>query len=75
MPTAIRISDCLAQQAKPRAKAMHRSFAGQVEYWAKIGQLAEENPDLPFSFIRDIMIGQQESAVGEQAEYALEDAQ
>lgn len=73
MPTAIRISDRLAQQAKARAKAMHRSFAGQVEYWAKIGQLAEENPDLSYNFIRDIMIGQQESAAGEHIEFALEE--
>jgi hypothetical protein len=40
---------------------MHRSTSGQIEYWAKIGQLAEENPDLPFSFIQDISMGLKEA--------------
>ena len=60
MSKAVKISDELALKAKNHAKAFHRSTAGQIEYWAKIGQLVEENPDLPYHFIQDILIGLEE---------------
>jgi len=40
---------------------MHRSVAGQIEYWAKMGKILEDNPDLSFAFVRDILIGQEEA--------------
>ncbi len=57
MPKAVKISDELAANAAVFAKVENRSIAGQVEYWAKLGKIAEENPDLPISFIKDILIG------------------
>lgn len=57
MPIAVRISDDLVKKARARSKALKRSVAGQIEYWASIGEIAEDNPDLPFSFIQDILIG------------------
>ncbi|NQW85022.1 MAG: hypothetical protein HQ450_13845, partial [Alcaligenaceae bacterium] len=33
----------------------------QIEYWSQIGKIAEENPDLPFFMIRDILIADQEA--------------
>ncbi|HSG32386.1 MAG TPA: hypothetical protein VLB82_12680 [Thermodesulfobacteriota bacterium] len=33
-----------------------RSMTSQVEYWAKIGNIAEDNPDLPFSNIRAFLL-------------------
>ena len=43
----------------------HRSVPKQIEYWSRIGKIAEENPDLPFSMIRAILIADQEATVGE----------
>lgn len=60
MPSAVKISDELVSKARAYGKTFHRSIAGQVEYWAKIGQLVEENPDLPYHFIQDILIARQE---------------
>ncbi len=57
MPVAVRISDDLVKKARARSRALKRSVAGQIEYWASIGEIAEDNPDLPFSFIQDILIG------------------
>ncbi len=57
MPVAVRISDDLVKKARSRSRALKRSVAGQIEYWASIGEIAEDNPDLPFSFIQDILIG------------------
>jgi len=60
MPTAVRISDQLVEKAKIRAHIFKRSTAGQIEFWAKIGEIAEDNPDLPYSFIKNILIGREE---------------
>ena len=57
MPVAVRISDDLVKKARSRSRALKRSVAGQIEYWASIGEIGEDNPDLPFSFIQDILIG------------------
>ena len=51
--TSIRIDQRLYDQARSEAVAEHRTIAGQVEYWAKIGRAALDNPDLPVSFIAD----------------------
>ena len=37
----------------------------QIEYWSRIGKIAEENPDLPFFMILYILIADQEAIVGE----------
>ncbi len=37
----------------------------QIEYWSQIGKIATENPDLPFSVIRDILIADQEEPADE----------
>ena len=61
MSTVIRISKDLAQEAKTRSAVEKRSMTGQVEYWARIGRIAEENPDLPFSFIKELLIAREEA--------------
>lgn len=51
--TSIRIDQKLYDQARNEALAEHRTIAGQVEYWAKVGRAALDNPDLPVSFIAE----------------------
>jgi len=69
MATAVRISDQLASKAKLRSRVMKRSVSGQIEYWAKIGELVEENPELPFHFIQELLIGKVEAEEGELTAY------
>lgn len=38
---AVRVSDDLFQEARKEADAVHRSVAGQLEYWARLGQAVE----------------------------------
>ncbi|NOR71910.1 MAG: hypothetical protein GQ532_19860 [Methylomarinum sp.] len=33
-------------------------------YWARLGEIADENPDLPLSFIKDILTGLEETKAG-----------
>jgi hypothetical protein len=53
--TSIRIEQKLYEQAKADAAAEHRTISGQVEYLAKVGRAALENPDLPASFIAETL--------------------
>ena len=51
--TSIRIDQTLYDQARSEAVSEHRTIAGQIEYWAKIGRAALDNPDLPVSFVAE----------------------
>ena len=52
-------------------KVFKRSIAGQIEYWAKIGQMIEENPDLPLPFIQDILVGREQIKAGQGTPYVF----
>jgi hypothetical protein len=69
MATAVRISDKLVDEAKRYGRIDHRSLAGQIEHWARLGKYSEENPDLPYSLIKEILIGLDELDQGERSEY------
>ncbi len=64
MPSAVKISDRLYCKAKATGKAVNRSTAGQIEFWAKIGQVVEDNHDLNFNDIQGILIGLEEVNAG-----------
>lgn len=72
MAKAVKISDSLVSKAQTYAKTFHRSTAGQIEYWAKIGQLVEENPDLPYRFIQDILVSIEEAKTGQIEPYIFD---
>ena len=53
---SIKISEDLYRVAKWTANAENRSISGQIEFWAKLGRAAVDNPDLPIDFIRETLI-------------------
>ena len=65
MSINVKLSKNLVEQAKVFGSVEHRSVPKQIEYWSQIGKIAQENPDLPFSLIREILIADQEPVVGE----------
>lgn len=69
MTTAVRVSDKLVREAKIYSKIDKRSITGQIEHWANIGKCAEENPELTYSLIKEILIGLAELEQGESSEY------
>lgn len=71
MAIAVRISDRLVRAAKLFSKVDNRSVTGQIEHWAKIGKCSEENPDLTYSLIKEILIGLEELDHGESSEYTF----
>ena len=52
----IRINESIYNDAKKVAAAEFRSIPNQIEYWAKLGKCALDNPDLPVEFIRDVLL-------------------
>ena len=71
MATAVRISNELANEARKSGRVDHRSLAGQIEHWARLGKCAEENPDLPYALIREILIGLDELNEHDRTEYTF----
>ena len=58
--TSVRIDQDLYNQARSDSVAEHRTIAGQIEYWARIGRAALDNPDLPVSFIAESLASMSE---------------
>lgn len=71
MATAVRISKNLLTDARKYSKVEHRSITGQIEHWARIGKCVEENPDLTYDLIKEMLIGIQELDKGEKTEYTF----
>jgi len=56
MGVPIRIDESIYYAAKKVASAECRSIPNQIEYWAKLGKCALDNPDLPIEFIKEVML-------------------
>jgi len=67
MAVNVKLSEKLASEAKRYGAINHRSLPKQIEYWSRMGKIAEENSDLPLSIIKDILIALQEEADEEYA--------
>ena len=57
---AIKLSNEIIFEAGKYAVHYARSVSMQIEHWARIGKIAEENPDLPYAFIEDVLKGKAE---------------
>ena len=73
MAKAVKLSENIVSDAKIMSKAFNRSVAGQIEYWVRIGKIAEENPDLTYEFIKNILISQQEAKEGRLEAYIFDE--
>jgi len=58
--TAVRLSEEIVRTAGKYAPVNSRSVPKQIEHWAKIGKIAEENPDLPYEFIKKVLEAREE---------------
>ena len=43
----------------------------QIEHWAKIGEMMEDNPDLPYEFVKQAIIAKAEKEAGKLEAYEL----
>lgn len=51
------------------AKALNRTPPKQIEHWAKIGKIMEDNPDLPYEFVLQAIIAKAEREAGQLEAY------
>ena len=58
MSIAVRIDAELYREAEKTAKAESRTTPLQIQYWARIGKAALDNPDLPIEFIRSMLVSE-----------------
>ena len=65
MAINVKLPKALVESAKRYGALEHRSVPKQFQYWSQIGKIVTDNPDLPFSVIRDILIADQEVPEGE----------
>jgi len=68
MPTremiAVRLPEDLKNKLKLKAKQQNRTMTNQLETYLKVALIAEDNPDLPYSFIQDILDAEEERKAG-----------
>ncbi len=72
MATALKLSNELVELARPHAAAEHRSIPKQIEHWARLGKLIEDNPDMPLQFIKDTLLSIEEANVGQHSAYQFD---
>jgi hypothetical protein len=56
MARAIRLSVSIFNDAQRYAKVENRSVPKQIEHWSRIGKIAQDNPDLNYAFIKQILL-------------------
>ena len=61
MGVPIRVNEHIYNAAKHVASAECRSIPNQIEFWAKIGKCALDNPDLPIDFVKELLVSKQSS--------------
>jgi len=71
MAISVKLSDELVGEAKRYASVYSRSTPKQLEYWMNIGKIAEDNPDLSFQFIKEILLAKAEAEDGELTPYTF----
>lgn len=65
MAINVKLAEDLVADAKRIAAVEHRSVPKQIEFYFRIALIAEENPDLSFSLIREILKADAEEATEE----------
>lgn len=56
MAMTVKLSDEVLEEAKRYASVFSRSVPKQIEHWARVGRIAEENPELNYHMIMDILL-------------------
>lgn len=65
MATTVKLADYLVDDAKKMAAIDHRSVPKQIEFYYQIARAAEQNPDLSFDLIRELLRSKSEAPSGE----------
>ncbi|HIP76450.1 MAG TPA: hypothetical protein EYH12_04860 [Psychromonas hadalis] len=64
MAISVRLDEGFVTHARVHAEAEKRSLPKQIEYWAKVGQVMIDNPDLPYEFVHEYFLAKEEVKQG-----------
>ena len=67
--STVRLDQELIVKAEIAAKASGLTIPKQIEHWAIIGKMMEDNPDLPYNFIEQAIASNVEREVGKISSY------
>ncbi|HSH57011.1 MAG TPA: hypothetical protein VK965_03560 [Halomonas sp.] len=67
--SSVRLDQELVEKAAIMAKALNRTTPKQIEHWARIGKMMEDNPDLPYEFVRRAILAKAEREAGKLEPY------
>ncbi|MDB9741254.1 ParD-like family protein [Akkermansiaceae bacterium] len=71
MAIAVKLSEEAVNEARRYGSVYSRSTPKQIEYWMNIGKIAEENPDLSYQFIKEILLAKAEAKDSEVSPYTF----
>ena len=66
---SVELPDSLINDARLCGDLSSRSVPQQIEYWSRIGKMAEANPELPFGFVKQVLESKQEAEAGKLSDY------
>ena len=67
--SSIRLDEQLIEKATIMAKALNRTPPKQIEHWARIGEMMEDNHDLPYEFVKQAIVAEAERKAGKLEPY------
>lgn len=71
MSKAIKLDDNLIDAARIYGEASHRSAPKQIEHWAMIGRIAEQNPEMSYEYIVGLLRARAQVKAGDVTEYTF----
>lgn len=71
--SSVNLNSKLIAEATCEGESLNRTPSKQIEHWAKIGKMAEENPDLPYDFLKRVLTGMAELESGKVDTYVWDD--
>ena len=69
MGITINLNEEFVLAARAYSTVQNRSVPKQIEHWAKIGRMIEDNPDLTYNSIKDMLLGLEDVKMGHTEEY------
>ncbi|MBE1302418.1 MAG: hypothetical protein GJ680_21210 [Alteromonadaceae bacterium] len=55
----------LVEIARLKSKSLNQTISQQIEVWATVGQILEENPDLTYEFVKDAIRSNTQKSLGQ----------
>lgn len=55
MAISVKLSTETVESARQQAQIFQRTLGGQIDYWAKVGRLAELHPGMTFEHLQKLM--------------------